>query len=281
MARGGVACGLLERSDRRIAISASACVASRARRSLASRSRVRRVAHGAGPVVVQTRSARGWVLATSPARLSTYRASGTCRTSVRALPCIQRHIDTHYRETVGGAPRRLVGNAGGQPACRRPGVSSRVRADRQPPRQQGEHSRPQHGRQPRPQRGREPRPGCGRQPRPQSRLRPGHCPCGGGSPGGASSLGAWQRRRSVRRAGFGAGGPGWLAAELDGGFFDGLASDGSVGLRALPVERAEAESLRARPAVVDERVPFRSVPVWHAGIGLFEARRVDLRRLKA
>jgi hypothetical protein len=64
-----------------------------------------------------------------------------------------------------------------------------------------------------------------------------------------------------------------------GGFFDGLDSDGSVGLRALPVEHAEAESLRVRPAVVDERVPVQPVPVAHAGIGLFEVRRVDLRRV--
>jgi hypothetical protein len=66
-----------------------------------------------------------------------------------------------------------------------------------------------------------------------------------------------------------------------GGFFDGLASDGSVGLRALPVERAEAESLRVRPAAVDERVPVWPAAVWHAGIGLFEVRRVDLRRVGA
>jgi hypothetical protein len=61
-----------------------------------------------------------------------------------------------------------------------------------------------------------------------------------------------------------------------GGFFDGLASDGSVDLRALPVERAEAESLRVRPAAVDERVPVWPAAVWHASIGLFEARRVDV-----
>ena len=226
----------------RIAISGSACVASRARRSLASRSRVVWLTVRV-PSYVQMRSARGWVLATSPARLSTYRASGTCRTSVRALPCIQRHIDTHYRETVGGDPRRLVGNAGGQPACRRPGAASRGRADRQPPRQQGEHSRPRHGRPSRPQQEREPRPGCGRQPRPQSRLRPGHCPCGGDSPGGAAAFAAWRCRQSLACVRGGAGGPGRLAAELD---------------RDIP----------AQPAV-DERVPVR-----HAQVRLHDVWRV-------
>jgi hypothetical protein len=78
-------------------------------------------------------------------------------------------------------------------------------------------------------------------------------------------------------------------------------------VRSVPVGRAEAESLRVRPAAVwhagiglfearrvdvgsvqvrSELLPGRcvhryAVHVQHAGIGLFEVRRVDLRRLRA
>jgi hypothetical protein len=159
-----------------------------------------------------------------------YRAS-----NVISIPTIGR--------AVGGDPRRLVGNAGGQPACRRPGASRRGRADRQPPRQQGEHSRPHHGRQPRPGCGRKPRPGCGRQPRPQPRLRRGHCPCGGDSPARTASLAAWRCRQSLACVRGGAGGPGRLAAEPD---------------RDLP----------AQPAIDD------CVPVRHAQVRLHDVWRV-------